>query len=418
LHRRLVEVGQRGISVRLLGGTRAGEMRLTRLLRNPKVSAQAVFDAAGARTCTRVRGLHVLAIQDTTSLRDDGWGASLNAHPTIAACAETGALLGLAHGELLKHEGGGHEGGGAASGKRRRIGEKESRRWIDGAEAGARLLAGGAARVTVIADREGDFYEAFALRPAGVDLLIRAHHNRVGEDGTRLFEALKDMPETRFTLDLPAAPGRAARTARFALRFGAVSIKRPHKLPAGLPKSLDLTLIEAREVDPPAGQTAAHWRLLTTHAAADFPAARFILGLYRKRWLIEELFRVLKTRGFDIERVSIEEAPFETLAAAALVAAVSVLQLVQDRDGKGKRPLEDVFEACEQPALEAASSRLEGKTLRQKNPHPKGSLAYAAWVCARLGGWTGYYGKPGPLVMLRGLHQFRAIQLGWSLHNV
>ncbi|MGA8447201.1 MAG: hypothetical protein WB766_18710, partial [Roseiarcus sp.] len=40
---------------------------------------------------------------------------------------------------------------------------------------------------------------------------------------------------------------------------------------------------------------------------------------------------------------------------------------------------------------------------KQKNPHPPGSLAFAAWVFARLGGWTGYYGKPGPIVMLRGL---------------
>jgi hypothetical protein len=412
LHRRLVEVGQRGISVRALGGSRAGEMRLTRFLRNPRVSAQTVFAGAGERTCARVRGLHVLAIQDTTSLRDDGWGRSLNAHPTLAACAETGAILGLAHGELLAHA------GGAAAGKRRAIEEKESRRWLDGAEAGARLKAAGAARVTVVADREGDLYEAFAACPAGVDLLIRAHHDRVLEDAIRLFDALKDAEETGFTLDLPAAPGRKARTAGFVLRFGRISIKRPRKVSADLPKSLELTLVEARELDPPAGQPAAHWRLLTTHEVDGFPAARFIVGLYRRRWLIEELFRVLKTRGFDIERVSIEETPFEVMAAAALVAAVSVLQLVQDRDGKGKRPLEDVFEPDEQPALEAVSSRLEGKTLRQKNPHPKGSLAFAAWVCARLGGWTGYYGKPGPLVMLRGLHQFRAIQLGWSLHNV
>jgi hypothetical protein len=97
------------------------------------------------------------------------------------------------------------------------------------------------------------------------------------------------------------------------------------------------------------------------------------------------------------------------------VAAVSVLQLVQDRDGKANRPLEDVLEPDEQAALEAVSAELEGKTAKQKNPHPKGRLAFAAWVCARLGGWTGYYGKPGPVVMLRGLHQFRAIQHGWSL---
>ncbi|MCY4318850.1 MAG: hypothetical protein OXE76_06605 [Alphaproteobacteria bacterium] len=62
-------------------------------------------------------------------------------------------------------------------------------------------------------------------------------------------------------------------------------------------------------------------------------------------------------------------------------------------------------------ALEAAT--LEGRTERQKNPHPPGSLAFAAWVCARLGGWTGYYSKP--VVMLKGLYEFRNIQLGYNL---
>ena len=147
----------------------------------------------------------------------------------------------------------------------------------------------------------------------------------------------------------------------------------------------------------------------------SFATACWITALYRRRWLIEELFRTLKTRGFEIERVSIAEGPFEKLAAAALVAAVSVMQLVRERDGSDGRPLGDVFTADEQPALEAVSAKLEGKTERQKNPHPKDSLAFAAWVCARLGGWTGYYGKPGPVVMLRGLHHFRALQQGWSL---
>ncbi|MGE0666019.1 MAG: hypothetical protein AB7O49_05615 [Sphingomonadales bacterium] len=38
----------------------------------------------------------------------------------------------------------------------------------------------------------------------------------------------------------------------------------------------------------------------------------------------------------------------------------------------------------------------------------KGSLAFVAWVCARLGGWTGYYGKPGPVVMLEGWLELQA----------
>ncbi len=39
--------------------------------------------------------------------------------------------------------------------------------------------------------------------------------------------------------------------------------------------------------------------------------------------------------------------------------------------------------------------------------HPHGALAYASWILARMGGWTGYYGKPGPIVMLRRWHKFR-----------
>ena len=108
-------------------------------------------------------------------------------------------------------------------------------------------------------------------------------------------------------------------------------------------------------------------------------------------------------------------APFRNLCAMTLVAGVSGLQLVQDRDGEGQRPLEDAFSPADRGALEAVSVTLEGRTERHKNPHPAGSLAFAAWVCARLGGWNCSYGKPGPVVMLRGLYQFRAIQLGYGL---
>ena len=90
------------------------------------------------------------------------------------------------------------------------------------------------------------------------------------------------------------------------------------------------------------------------------------------------------------------------------------MQLVQHRDGTGKRPLEDVLEALDQPVLEAVSTSFEGKTEKQKT-HIQGALAIVAWVCARLSGWAGYDGKPGPVVMLRRLYQFRAIQLGYGI---
>ncbi len=91
----------------------------------------------------------------------------------------------------------------------------------------------------------------------------------------------------------------------------------------------------------------------------------------------------MKTRGFDIKRVGIAEGPFEKRSIAAIIAALSILQSVRERDGRNNRPLEDFFQPDEHPALEAVCRKLEGKTARQRNPHKKGSLAYASWVCAR-----------------------------------
>jgi len=129
------------------------------------------------------------------------------------------------------------------------------------------------------------------------------------------------------------------------------------------------------------------------------------------------LFRTIKSKGFDIESVSMEIAPFTPLSAMTLVAGTSCMQMVRDRDGTAERPLLDVFEDEDRTALEAVSATLEGKTKKQTNPHPKGSLAFAAWVCARLGGWTGYHGKPGPVVMLHGLYPFRAVQRGYRVNH-
>lgn len=399
--------------MRRLGGDRAGEMRITRFLRNRRVGVTEMVGRAAERTGERVAGRHVLAIQDTTSLRDDGQGRSLNLHPTLAVDAATGAVLGLVHAQVLQRD------GGAGPREGRAFADKQSRRWLTGAEEAAKLEAQGAACVTVIADREGDIFEEFALRPAGVELLIRAAQDRSLADGRRLFAAASSEPELgRTRVALPAGPGRPAREAVLALKACRVAIARPKTRGdgTGLPASVDLILVEAREVEPPDGTAPAHWRLLTTHRIASFADAAQAVSFYRARWTIEQLFRVMKTKGFDVEALRIhDEAPFEVMAGAVLIAAVEVLALVRDRDGEASRPLTDVLAAEDQPALEAVCATLEGKTERQKNPHPKGSLAYAAWVCARLGGWTGYYGKPGPIVILNGLIRFKAIHQGWNI---
>jgi hypothetical protein len=359
---------------------------------------------ARARLLPRVAGRHVLAIQDTTSLRDDGKRKGVYLHPTIAVDEADGALLGLLSADVLVRDGTPKE-----HCNKRGLAAKESRRWVDATAQAADLIEAGACRVTMVADREADIYEAFACRPEGVDVLVRVHHNRLLEDGGMLHDAGAPLPGSpRLRVDIPAGPGRRARIAALSVRVGRLRIKRPKRNHAAdaqaLPDGVALTFIEVREDQPPPGEEPLHWRLLTTHSATSLDDVGWIVGLYRRRWNIEQVFRVMKTQGFDIEAAPFEDEtrPLANLAAATLIAAIHIQQMLHDRDGAAGRPIEDVFEAEDRPLIEAIGKTLEGRTQRQRNPHPAHLLAHAAWVCARLGGWTGYYGKPGPIVLVRG----------------
>ena len=196
-----------------------------------------------------------------------------------------------------------------------------------------------------------------------------------------------------------------------------MTLRRPlHGAAADLPDTITLAVVDVRETSAPAGGKPIHWRLLTTHPVTNLAEARRIVDLYRMRWVIEEYFHTQKTGGFDIEAADISDPEaMIRFAAAVAVAAVSVMQLVKARDGTTGQDMLEAFEPADRPILEAVSAKLEGKTERQKNTHPQGSLAFAAWVIARLGGWDGYYGKPGPKTMRLGLEAFNRIKFGATL---
>lgn len=404
-----------GVSVRRLGGDRAGEIRIGRFLRNAAVTPEEMLATSFARTEAACAGRDILAVQDTTSTRpapEGGCGSFL--HAMIAVDAATGAVLGPLDATFLERV-----GGGKASRLERAFEARQSVRWLTAMRTAAAIR--GAARVTVVADREADMFELFARRPAPVDLVVRMLHDRALADGGRLAAAIAAGPCLGHAgLDLPAGQRTPARTARLAIRFGRVALRPPSERRGSCPEPVEMSYVDLREVAPPVGAGAVHWRLLTSRAVATVADALDVAGRYALRWKIEEVFRTLKSKGFDIEGLRIADpAPRDRLILACLVAATIVLQMTAERDGTASgrplRPLTDAFDAEDRPLLEAASRDLEGRTERQKNPHPPGSLAFATWVCARLGGWTGYYGKPGPIVILRGWTAFQSLKHGAHL---
>ena len=148
---------------------------------------------------------------------------------------------------------------------------------------------------------------------------------------------------------------------------------------------------------------------------ASAARAEEVVQLYRLRWRIEQTFRALKSDGLALEDSQIiEPERMFNLAALALISAIRIIQLVDARDG-GPRPAADVIDDSFARPLKLLSHKLEGKTQRQKNPHPPQSLAFVAWIAARLGGWNCYYKPPGPKTMALGWRNLAARLEGYSL---
>lgn len=419
------------MNLRTAADRRAEWVGFSRWLNNPKVAASEIAVSGAEALLERAAGLHVLAIQDTTELNyarhagrvrglgpaGNGVDPGLFVHPVMAIDADSRALLGLAGLQIWTRQ-----GPASANYRHQPIEEKESYRWIEGAASAKRALAS-AATITVIGDRESDIYEEFDRIPdERTHLLTRACRDRALMSGGTLFGMTETWPVQHcFELELRAQPGRPARTAKLALRFGEVAIKRPNNCSdPDAARQLILRLVEVKELDPPVDEPI-HWRLLTTHAVTTVAQALQIVAWYRERWQIEQLFRTCKSQGLDVESSQVEaaEALFN-LAALAVIAAMKIMQLVLARGGTVERPATDVVAVDQLPVLDALQRRLEGKTAKQKNPHARHSIAWLAWIIARLGGWTGYASErpPGPITMRRGWYRFEQMAQGWNLRNV
>ena len=101
----------------------------------------------------------------------------------------------------------------------------------------------------------------------------------------------------------------------------------------------------------------------------------------------------------------------------ATTAAVKAIQLTKARDGVTKQALQDHYSQPERKLLDQLNGKLQGNTVKQQNPHHNDTLAYAAWIIARLGGWKGYASQrpPGPVTMLNGIKRYQSIKEGWEL---
>ena len=410
-----------------LGGDRAGAVAAGRLLASAKVEPGSLLTPEIARTQAAVRDRRIVCVQDTTEInfygRDkrrrglgpagDGVSKGFFIHPVLAIDADQDAMLGIVSARIWtraseptpEHHG-------------QAFADKESVRWLEAAESAAERCAG-AQSIVVVGDRESDIYEVFARKPDGIDLIVRAGQDRGLATEGRLFAMLADCDVLGAGLVRVAAKGIGdkGRVARVVIRSGCTLIARPKRPQRDTcdPDRIELGFVEVREVNAPDGVTPLLWRLATTLPVGSLAEACEIVRLYRLRWRIEETFRTLKKDGMRLEETQVQGAhAVMNLAALGLAAAVRIIQLVDARDGS-PRPASDLIDAADIDNVERISRSREGATARQKNPWAKGSLAWLAWVAARLGGWNCYDRPPGPKTMAHGWDRLATMLDGMRL---
>ena len=379
---------------------------------------------------SNVSGLsHILLIGDTSELNFDNMSGRLSeddpdfgpgtessmefsqfVHPTLVVDAESYTPLGFAHVDIWSRN---RDIADIPDRHVRPLEQKESFKWVKGPEVAEQTFPK-SVRKTYVYDREGDIYEVISrINRSGSDVVVRSRFNRHTAVGMLWDSVLACEPACTYEL-VVRRKGEPTRTALMELRWQKVAIKSPVK--KGGRESIEVTCVYTREVPgtTPGGVEPVEWKLLTTHDVGNVEEAMRIVNWYKLRWLIEELFSVIKSRGMDVGEAQLESGKaMKKLIALSLYAALTTMVAKMAMDASNeKMNARVIFSEAQIVSLHVMMSYLHNQSPKAKggrNPYKEESMPWAAWIIARMGGWSGYekaQGRPGYKTLSKGLDVF------------
>lgn len=284
----------------------------------------------------------------------------------------------------------------------RPIEEMRSRRWLDAIDNCQNIL-GEDVRKVWICDREADIYELFdKIQSAGDDFIIRCRWQRPVEE--RPFFSLRQAVENsaiQLNFELTVHPGfkQTARVAKLAMKYLPMTVSVPdHRRNQVASRSVPAYVVDVAEVDPPEGVEPLHWRLLTTLEVRSANDALQIIDWYKKRWAIEELFKILKS-GCRAEKAQFQSTErLSKYITMSLIVAWRIYYLVHVNRLDPDAPAQSVLTP---PELETLQLLLDDK--RQKKRQRRiiiKTAKQAITQIAKLGGYLDRKNDPHPGIVV------------------
>lgn len=300
--------------------------------------------------------------------------------------------------------------------------DKEQRRWLELVEQVEEAL-GGCAKPIHVMDREADSYEIFSGL-VGLDrrFVIRLTHNRLLDDGeSRLFDEMNQV-EGLVEREVPLGhrkrhsspshrkihPPRTARAAKLAFAASTVCLPRPAYIKGEVAEHLQLNVVRVFEVDTPDGCEPVEWRLVTTEPIDTAEQVLTIVDFYRKRWVIEELFKALKT-GCAVEKRQLESLDgLLNMLALFVPIAWSLLRIRVLARESSETSADTVLTTAQIAIL-----KITPRSRVRLGEHP--TVKDALLAIAALGGHLLRNGDPGWLTLHRGYDELLTLERGWLL---
>lgn len=160
---------------------------------------------------------------------------------------------------------------------------------------------------------------------------------------------------------------------------------------------------------PASGDERMRFGVLTSEPVTDEDSARRVIGLYQKRWVIEEFHRVLK-EGCTLERSQLDSA--EKIHRLASLKSVVAVRMLQIRDlAEAADPLGESPTPADRPAVLRAAAPWEWIVVVSHLAGVADPLHLTPrlfWrTIAKRGGWIGrkHDGRPGWKSLWRGWHE-------------
>jgi len=205
---------------------------------------------------------------------------------------------------------------------------KESDRWIEGYERVAEMAERcPQSRLVYVADREGDILSLMTKSKAlnfPADWLIRAKHNRkLSADATLWDEVEKQKAISHIRFIKPRIKGEKPRCIQQEIKVLRCTFPVKGK------EGVEVTLVQAKEINPPKGKAPLTWRLLSNRTVENEAQACELIDWYRCRWEIEMFFDILKV-GCQVEKLQLSSKErIEKALIMAMIIAWRVMYLMR-----------------------------------------------------------------------------------------